>query len=80
MEYRLPWRLRLRVAGLWLRSKLCLGLVLAAGNRFLPLYVVQTVRFQGFGEQGIWPEGVKGKSGLVSVLCCSGLARLGRAG
>lgn len=26
------------------------------------------------------PEGVKGKSGLVSGLCCSGFARLGKAG
>lgn len=28
----------------------------------------------------LWPEGVKGKSGLVSGFCCSGFTRLGKAG
>lgn len=31
------------------------------------MYLKKATGLQGFGEQGLWPEGVKGKSGLVSA-------------
>ena len=44
------------------------------------MYLEKAKGSQQHGKQVLWPEGVKGKSGLVSGLGCSGLARLGKAG
>lgn len=58
----------------------CLRLPLALENQPLFMYVEKTTGSHPFGQERLWPEGVKGKSGLVSGLCCPGIARLGRAG
>lgn len=53
-----------------------LGLFWLQGSRLCPCIW----RRQGYPSNMERPEGVKGKSGLVSGLCCSGFARLGKAG
>ena len=43
------------------------------GTRLCPSYPKKASGLRGRGEQRLWPEGVKGKSGLLSGLCCPGL-------